>query len=69
MEENEITVKIRLAKTVSVNQALLLDIINGLNARYVPCNEIYLNDNLIFNDKEGFIKRKEIGNDAEFNGK
>ena len=35
-EENEITIKILLNKSVPVNQEFYLDIINGLNDRYVP---------------------------------
>lgn len=53
--ENEITVKIKLASSVAINQNLYIDIINGLNDKYVPCNEIYLNDNLVFSNQIGFV--------------
>lgn len=63
MEENEITIKILLAHNVPINQELYLDIINGLNDRYIPCNEICLNGNLVFNNIQGFInKDKGVNN-------
>lgn len=54
--ENEITIKIVLANNVPINNSLYLDIINGLNDRYVPCNEISLNGKVVFNSTKGFIK-------------
>lgn len=55
--ENEITVKIILSKNVPIKNELYMDIINGLNDRYVPCNEISLNGNVVFNSTQGFIKQ------------
>ena len=38
-----------------------MDIINGLNDRYVPCNEISLNGEIVFTNTQGFVnKKKEI---------
>lgn len=59
-EENEITIKIVLSKSVPINQTLYMDIINGLNDRYVPCNEISLNGGVVFNSTQGFIKENKI---------
>lgn len=59
-EENEITIKIVLSKSVPINQTLYMDIINGLNDRYVPCNEISLNGSVVFNSTQGFIKENKI---------
>lgn len=55
--ENEITIKIILSKNVPIKNELYMDIINGLNDRYVPCNEISLNGNVVFNSTQGFIKQ------------
>lgn len=55
--ENEITVKIILSKNVPIKNELYMDIINGLNDRYVPCNEISLNGDVVFNSTQGFIKQ------------
>jgi hypothetical protein len=60
--ENEITVKIYLAKDVTITQQLYLDIINGLNDRYVPCNEICLNGDIVFNSTNGFTKSNPANN-------
>ena len=59
-EENEITIKVLLTKSTPINQQLYLDIINGLNDRYIPCNEISLNGELVFNNTKGFINRKGV---------
>ena len=64
MEENEITIKILLDKGTTINQSLYLDIINGLNDRYVPCNQISLNGKIVFDDTQGFIK-EERSEDAQ----
>ena len=62
-EENEITIKILLNKSVPVNQEFYLDIINGLNDRYVPCNEISLNGEIVYPNSQGFVaNRKEKEN-------
>lgn len=62
-EENEITIKILLNKSVPVNQEFYLDIINGLNDRYVPCNEISLNGEIVYTNSQGFVaNRKEKEN-------
>ena len=57
-EENEINIKILLSKNVPITTDLYMDIINGLNDRYVPCNEISLNGNVIFTSTHGFINKK-----------
>ena len=64
MEENEITIKILLDKGTNINQSLYLDIINGLNDRYVPCNQISLNGKIVFDNTQGFIK-EERSEDAQ----
>lgn len=62
MEENEINIKILLGKDVSINQELYMDIINGLNDRYVPCNQISLNGKIVFDNTQGFIKEEKESN-------
>lgn len=57
--ENEIVIKVLLAQGVNINKELYLDIINGLNDRYVPCNEISLNGEVVFNNTVGFIDKKK----------
>lgn len=60
-EENEITIKILLSKNVPITTEFYMDIINGLNDRYVPCNEISLNGEIVFTNTQGFVnKKKEI---------
>lgn len=57
--ENEIVIKVLLAQGVNINKELYMDIINGLNDRYVPCNEISLNGEVVFNNTVGFIDKKK----------
>lgn len=57
MDKNEITIKVILAKGTPINQQLYLDIINGLNDRYVPCNEISLNGEIVFTNTQGFTNK------------
>ncbi len=57
--ENEITIKILLAQGTPINQELYLDIINGLNDRYIPCNEICVNGVTVFTNTQGFIKNTQ----------
>lgn len=57
--ENEIVIKVLLAQGVNINKELYMDIINGLNDRYVPCNEISLNGEVVFNNIVGFIDKKK----------
>ena len=65
MGENEITIKVRLAYSVPVDNKLYMDIINGLNDRYIPCNEIYLNGDIVFNNVQGFTCNKNTNNKGE----
>ena len=62
MEENEITIKILLGKNVPLTQEFYMDIINGLNDRYVPCNQISLNGRIVFDNTQGFIKEEKENN-------
>lgn len=57
--ENEITIKILLAQGTPINQELYLDIINGLNDRYIPCDEICVNGVTVFTNTQGFIKNTQ----------
>ena len=57
--ENEIVIKVLLAQGVNIDKELYMDIINGLNDRYVPCNEISLNGEVVFNNTVGFIDKKK----------
>lgn len=65
MGENEITIKVHLAYSVPVDNKLYMDIINGLNDRYIPCNEIYLNGDIVFNNVQGFASNKNTNNKEE----
>ena len=62
MEENEITIKILLSKNVPLTTEFYMDIINGLNDRYVPCNQICLNGKVVFDNTQGFIKEEKESN-------
>lgn len=61
--DNEIVVKILLAHGTPINQELYLDIINGLNDRYIPCNEISVNGQLVFSTTQGFINNRKVDKD------
>lgn len=54
--EQEINVKILLSPEYVVDETFMMDIINGLNDRFVPVNQIIVNGIEKFNNKEGFIK-------------
>ena len=56
IDNNVITIKVELSKSVILNQTFYVDIINALNDRTIPCNEILLNDKKVFDSKNGFIK-------------
>lgn len=56
IDNNVITIKVELSKSVPLNEAFYLDIINALNDRTIPCNEILVNDKKVFDSKNGFIK-------------
>lgn len=64
-EENEITIKIVLSKNVPLTTEFYMNIINGLNDRYVPCNEISLNGSVVFNSTQGFIKDRKEGENKQ----
>lgn len=59
MEENEILVKIYLSKNNQINQELYMDIINGLNDRFIPCNEISVNGEIVFTNTQGFTRKNK----------
>lgn len=54
--EQEILIKVLLTPEYNVDEKFLMDIINGLNDRYVPVNQILLNGVEKFNNVQGFIK-------------
>lgn len=56
IDNNVITIKVELSKSVILNQTFYVDIINALNDRTIPCNEILVNDKKVFDSKNGFIK-------------
>ena len=54
--EQEINIKILLTSDYNIDEKFLMDIINGLNDRYVPVNQIIVNGIEKFNNVQGFIK-------------
>ena len=64
-EFNEISVTIRLTKNNILDEKFLYSIINSLNDEMIPVSEIKINDEVVFNDKQGFTKRG--GNDVQSN--
>lgn len=56
IDNNVITIKVELSKLVPLNEAFYLDIINALNDKLIPCNEISVNDKKIFDSNNGFVK-------------
>ena len=56
IDSNVITIKVELSKSVPLNEAFYLDIINALNDKLIPCNEISVNDKKVFDSNNGFVK-------------
>ena len=56
MDSNIITIKVELSKSVQLNEAFYFDIINALNDKLIPCNEISVNDKKVFDSQNGFVK-------------
>ena len=55
-EFNEISVTIRLTKNNILDDKFLYSIINSLNDEMIPVSEIKINNEVVFNDKQGFTK-------------
>ena len=58
--EQEINIKVLLPPEYKVDEKFLMDIINGLNDRYVPITQITLNGIEKFNNIQGFIKQNKV---------
>lgn len=58
--EQEIIIKVLLTPEYKVDEKFLMDIINGLNDRYVPVNQILLDGVEKFNNVQGFIKEQKV---------
>lgn len=54
--EQEIIIKVKLVENFKVDEAFIYDILNGLGDHLVPVNEISLNGNILFDNKNGFHK-------------
>jgi hypothetical protein len=63
--EQEINIKVLLPPDYKVDDAFLMDIINGLNDRYVPITQITLNGVEKFNNVQGFVKEQKNLNEEE----
>ena len=61
--EQEINIKILLTSDYHIDEKFLMDIINGLNDRYVPVNQITVNGVEKFNNVQGFIKEAKSKED------
>lgn len=65
--EQEINIKVLLTPNYKVDEKFLMDIINGLNDRYVPVNQITLNGIEKFNNVQGFIRPTKSNLEGESN--
>ena len=60
MNQDDVIIKIQIDSNLSVEakQKIYMDIINGLNDRYLPVLSIMNNDVEVFNNQTGFTERK-----------
>ena len=60
MNQDDVIIKIQIDSnlTTEAKQKIYMDVINGLNDRYLPVLSIMNNDVEIFNNQTGFIERK-----------
>lgn len=67
--EQEIIIKVKLVENFKVDEAFIYDILNGLGDHLVPVNEISLNGNILFDNKNGFHKENfKGGNNVDQQG-
>lgn len=57
--DKEIVIKLHVVENFNISEEFLMDIINGLNDRYVPVETIEVDGKLRFSNTEGFIKEVE----------
>ena len=57
----EITIKVKLVENFKVDEAFIYDILNSLGDHLVPVNEVFLNNNILFDSKNGFHKENFKG--------
>ena len=60
MNQDDVIIKIQIDSNLSTEakQKIYMDIINGLNDRYLPVLSIMNNDVEVFNNQTGFTERK-----------
>lgn len=60
MNQDDVIIKIQIDSNLSAEakQKIYMDVINGLNDRYLPVLSIMNNDVEVFNNQTGFTKRK-----------
>ena len=60
MNQDDVIIKIQIDSSLSVEakQKIYMDVINGLNDRYLPVLSIMNNDVEVFNNQTGFTERK-----------
>lgn len=57
----ELIIKVKLVENFKVDEAFIYDVLNGLGDHLVPVNEITLNNNILFDSKNGFHKENFKG--------
>ena len=60
MNHDDVIIKIQIDSnlTTEAKQKIYMDVINGLNDRYLPVLSIMNNDVEVFNNQTGFTERK-----------
>lgn len=60
MNQDDVIIKIQIDSNLSTEakQKIYMDVINGLNDRYLPVLSIMNNDVEVFNNQTGFTERK-----------
>lgn len=60
MNQDDVIIKIQIDSnlTTEAKQKIYMDVINGLNDRYLPVLSIMNNDVEVFNNQTGFTERK-----------
>lgn len=65
----ELLIKVKLVENFKVDEAFIYDVLNGLGDHLVPVNEISLNGNILFDNKNGFHKENfKGGNNVDQQG-
>ena len=63
MEENlqKVVIEVQLVENFKVDEEIIYEILNGLGDHLIPVNNISLNNNILFDNKNGFHRENFKG--------